>query len=63
MKPAVVVRTDDKTLYQPPADLVLVEVPSFEFVMIDGSGDPTTSPDYEAAVAGLYAVSYPKQDP
>jgi len=27
--------------------------------MIDGSGDPTTSPDYQAAVAGLYAVSYP----
>ena len=27
MKPAVLVRTDDKTLYQPPADPVLVEVP------------------------------------
>jgi hypothetical protein len=38
---------------------VLVEVPSFEFAMIDGSGDPNTSPDYQSAVAALYAVSYP----
>jgi hypothetical protein len=59
MKPASLVRTDDKTLYRPPADPVLVEVPSFEFVMIDGSGDPGTSPDYQAAVGALYAVSYP----
>lgn len=59
MNPVIVARTDDRTLYQPPADPVLVEVPSFEFVMIDGSGDPGTSPDYQAAVAALYAVSYP----
>ena len=59
MKPASLVRTDDKALYQPPVDPVLIEVPSFEFVMIDGSGDPRTSPDYQAAVAALYAVSYP----
>jgi hypothetical protein len=59
MKPASHARADDKALYQPPIDPVLVEVPSFEFVMIDGSGDPATSPGYEAAVAALYAVSYP----
>lgn len=59
MKPASRARTDDKTLYQPPGDPVLVEIPSFEFVMIDGSGDPRTSPDYQAAVTALYAVSYP----
>jgi hypothetical protein len=55
----VVVRTDDKTLYQPPTEPVLIEIPPFEFVMIDGSGDPRTSPGYQAAVAALYAVSYP----
>lgn len=52
-------RTDDKELYRPPVDPVLVQVPPFEFVMIDGSGDPRTSPGYQAAVAALYAVSYP----
>lgn len=59
MEPASLARTDDKTLYQPPGDPVLIKVPAFEFVMIDGSGDPNTAPDYQAAVAALYAVSYP----
>ena len=38
---------------------MLIRVPPFQFVMIDGAGDPGTSPDYQAAVAALYAVSYP----
>jgi hypothetical protein len=59
MMPASPVRANDRTLYQPPVDPVLIEVPSLEFVMIDGSGDPGTSPDYQAAVAALHAVSYP----
>jgi len=59
MKPASLVRMDDETLYRPPVDPVLVEVPPFEFVMIDGSGDPRTSPGYQAAVGALYAVTYP----
>lgn len=50
---------DEKTLYQPPAEPVLVEVPAFDFAMIDGRGDPNTSPDYEAALGALYAISYP----
>ncbi len=59
MDPVIPVCTDDRTLYQPPADPVLIRVPPFQFVMIDGTGDPGTSPDYQAAVAALYAVSYP----
>ena len=59
MKPAGLVRADDRALYRPPEDPVLVEVPSFEFIMIDGCGDPRSSPDYPAAVGALYAVSYP----
>jgi hypothetical protein len=59
METVSVARTDDKTLYQPPVDPVLVEIPEFEFAMIDGSGDPNTSLDYQAAVAALYAVTYP----
>lgn len=49
----------DETLYAPPSEPVLAEIPSFEFVMIDGSGDPRTSPDFQTAIAALYAVSYP----
>src|SRR5204863_5534298 len=51
--------TDDKLLYNPPDDPVLIEVPPFEFVLIDGSGDPNTSPDFQAAVGALYSYSYP----
>jgi hypothetical protein len=50
---------DDRTLYQPPAEPVLVRVPPFTFVMIDGIGDPGTSASYQAAIAAAYAVSYP----
>jgi hypothetical protein len=43
MKSVSVPRADDKRLYHPPADPVMIDVPEFEFVMIDGSGDPNTS--------------------
>lgn len=59
MEPGSPVQPDEKTFYRPPGNPVLVEIPSFEFVMIDGSGDPRTSADYESAVAALYAISYP----
>ena len=51
--------THDRTLYRPPAVPVLVRVPPFIFVMVDGIGDPAMSPDYRAAIAAVYAVSYP----
>jgi hypothetical protein len=48
-----------KRLYQPSADeVVAVDVPAFEFLMIDGEGDPNTSPAYAAAVEALFSVSY-----
>lgn len=59
MNTVIPVRTDDRTLYQPPADPVLVRVPPFTFVMVDGIGDPGTSPGYQAAIGAVYAVSYP----
>lgn len=59
MKPVIPVRADDRTLYQPPAVPVLVRVPQFIFVMVDGIGDPAMSTDYRAAIAAVYAVSYP----
>jgi hypothetical protein len=35
-----------------------VEVPSMNFVMIDGSGDPNTSMEYREAIEALYSISY-----
>jgi hypothetical protein len=35
-----------------------VEVPAFQFLMIDGEGDPNTSPAYPEAVEALFSVSY-----
>jgi hypothetical protein len=46
-------------LYQPPAkEVVAVEVPELQFLMVDGAGDPNTSPEYAQAVEALFAVSY-----
>jgi hypothetical protein len=51
-------RRELKPLYAPPLTPVLVEVPELSFLMVDGRGDPNTSPEYREAVAALYAVSY-----
>src|SRR4051812_2755237 len=48
-----------KHLYQPSAkDVVEVDVPSFDFLMIDGEGDPNTTQSYSEAVQALFSVSY-----
>lgn len=48
-----------KHLYQPSAkQVVQVDVPSFQFLMFDGQGDPNTSREYAEAVEALFAVSY-----
>ena len=39
-------------------DVALVEVPQMNFLMIDGAGDPNTSPDYRDAVEALFSLSY-----
>lgn len=48
-----------KHLYQPSAkEVVQVEVPTFQFLMVDGEGDPNTSQEYAQAVEALFSVSY-----
>lgn len=48
-----------KHLYQPPArEVVQVEVPPLNYLMVDGAGDPNTSPEYAHAVEALFSVSY-----
>lgn len=52
-------RAERRDLYAPGAmDFSVVEVPEFSFAMVDGHGDPNTSPDYVRAVEALYSVSY-----
>ncbi len=48
-----------KNLYQPSAkEVVQVDVPRFQFLMVDGEGDPNTSQEYAQAVEALFSVSY-----
>ncbi len=48
-----------KHLYRASARRVsVVEVPPLNFLMIDGRGDPNTSPEYAEAIEALYAVAY-----
>lgn len=52
-------RKELKHLYQPsPKEAVVVEVPAFRFLMIDGEGDPNSSVEYAQAVEALFSVSY-----
>ncbi len=48
-----------KNLYNPPSkEVAVADVPAFNFLMVDGRGDPGTSQDYKDAVEALFAVSY-----
>lgn len=46
-------------LYRPPArEVVEIDVPEMDFLMIDGQGDPNTSAGYRQAIEALFAVAY-----
>lgn len=47
-----------KQFYAAKPQFTLVEVPPLNYVMVDGHGDPNTSPQYTAAVEALYRASY-----
>ena len=52
-------KRDLKHLYAPSAKAVVeVDVPPLRFLMIDGQGDPNTTPAYAEAVEALFSVSY-----
>ena len=36
----------------------LIEVPESQYLMIDGHGDPNTSPDFASALTSLYPLAY-----
>ena len=39
-------------------EVTIVDVPPFYYLMIDGEGDPNTSPEYARAVETLFSISY-----
>ncbi|WP_020698243.1 GyrI-like domain-containing protein [Reyranella massiliensis] len=46
-------------LYAAPRDrFVSVDVPTMQFVMVDGASDPNTAPAYKQAIEWLYSTSY-----
>lgn len=45
------------SFYSAVPDPIMVEVPELAFLMIDGHGDPNTSPEFSLAVQSLYAVA------
>ncbi|MFA6310667.1 MAG: GyrI-like domain-containing protein [Sterolibacterium sp.] len=48
-----------KHLYQPSAkEVVEVDVPAMNYLMVDGEGDPNTSQAYADAIEALFAVAY-----
>jgi hypothetical protein len=52
-------KKDLKYLYQPSAaEVELVRVPKFNFLMIDGEGDPNNSPSFQETVQALYTMAY-----
>ena len=49
----------DKPYYSAPSDRwIAVEVPAWQFLSVEGQGDPATSPAYSLAVSALYGLSY-----
>jgi hypothetical protein len=48
-----------KQLYNPSIHQIhLVDVPEMNFLMVDGIGNPNSSPEYQQAIEALYTMSY-----
>jgi hypothetical protein len=57
--PKIDLKKELKSLYFPSArEVALVDIPAFNFLMIDSRGDPNTSKDFQDAIEALYSVSY-----
>ena len=57
--PKIDLKKEDKELYYPKVgEVSLVEVPAMHYLMIDGKGDPNTSPEYQDAMETLFPVAY-----
>jgi len=59
MSDKIDLRKELKYLYRPSSKKpVIVEVPAFNFLMIDGQGDPNTSKEFQEAIETLFPFSY-----
>jgi len=48
-----------KHMYLPSAkEVVQVDVPTMNYLMVDGMGDPNTVPEFAQAIEALFAISY-----
>lgn len=57
--PAVDLKKTYKGLYNPSRkEPALVKVPDFQYLMVDGKGDPNTSAAFREAIELLYGLSY-----
>jgi len=57
MSPATAVNVDK--LFAPRAARPeIVDVPEFDFLMVDGSGDPNTTQEFQHAIQALFSLSY-----
>lgn len=56
---AIDLKAQRKDLYAPSArEPVIVEVPTMQYLLVDGQGDPNVAPAYREAVEALYALAY-----
>jgi hypothetical protein len=47
-----------REFYSPPRRPVIVDVPEFAFVMVDGAGEPESSESFQASIGALYGTVY-----
>lgn len=48
-----------RELYNPPAgEISVVEVPAMNFVMVDGTGNPSTAREFQEATEAVFSLSY-----
>src|ERR1035437_5737551 len=47
-----------KEFYSAKKDPVMVKVPAFNYISIDGKGDPNNSKEFQAAVSALFTAAY-----
>ena len=59
MSQVIDLKKELKHLYKPSAKQPeIVDVPPMQFLMLDGSGDPNTSQEYQQALEALYSAAY-----
>ena len=47
-----------RKLYKPKKEFKIVDVPKFNYLMIDGEGNPNTSEKFDEAMDALFGMSY-----